>query len=153
MKKIALILVAVFGFTFYGFGQFQFGAGASLVLDGSFFGVQGKALYDVNETFKGSGSFSYFFENDQVNLWAIDLDVHYKLMTIGENIHLNPFAGLQIANTSVDVLGISGSSTDIGINIGASFIIPAGESLEIYAEPKFVIEGVSSLVLTAGVLF
>jgi hypothetical protein len=152
MKKIALILIAVFGFTFYGFGQFQFGAGASLVLDGSSFGVQGKALYDVNETLKGSGSFSYFFENDNVSLWAIDLDVHYKLMTIGEDIYLNPFAGLQIASFGFDAPGVS-SNTDIGINLGASFIIPAGESLEIYAEPKFVIEGVSSLVITAGVLF
>lgn len=122
--------------------QFQFGAGASLIVDGTTFGVQGKALYGLTEKIDASGTFTYFL--DAGGLYTFDIDGHYNLLTIGENIQLNPFAGLQIAGGFGD--------TDMNINVGAHFRIPMGDKMVLYAEPKFVISG-SELTISAGILF
>lgn len=115
--------------------QFSYGAGVSLIADGyTGFGAQGKVLYQVNDTWTGSGSFTYYFED--FTFFTVDLDAHYKLMTLGENIEFSPFAGLDIARVSIDA-GVLGtvSDTDAGINIGASFRLPLN-SLMLYLEPK-----------------
>jgi len=153
MKKILLSAAFLFTLTTFTFGQLQFGAGLALAFDNTNFGVHGKLNFPVTETLNGQGSFTYYFEKDNVSLWSIDADVHYTLTTIGENIKLNPFAGLNITNASVSVAGFGADSTNLGINLGASFIFPAGDKLTVFVEPKLVIDGISGLVVTGGILF
>lgn len=142
MKRLTLILGLFFTTITLSNAQFELGAGASLILDGTTFGVQGKALYGLSEKIDASGTFSYFL--DSGGLYTIDLDAHYNLMTIGSNIELNPFAGLQMAGGFGD--------TDMNINVGAHFRIPVGDNLLFYAEPKWVIGG-SDLIISAGLMF
>lgn len=150
MRNFFLILCFALLGASTSFGQLQFGAGASLNLGGSgAFGVQGKALYPINENINASGTFTYYFED--FTFFAIDADAHYELLKLGdeEDITLSPFAGLNITNISVLGIGV----TDININLGAHFrkVI---SGFNAYAEPKIVVGGGGSgLVISAGVLF
>ena len=100
MRKLILAACFMVGFATMGTSQFHFAAGAQLVLDSpSAFGVQGKALYDVNESWRGSGTFTLYL--DDFYSYGIDLDVHYTGLEIGDGFTLAPVAGLNI--TSIDV--------------------------------------------------
>lgn len=154
MKKLVTIVFFLTVFAFTGFSQFKFGAGANLIFDGGSFGIGARGHYTVNEDYAGQGSFHYYFESG-LNLWTIDLDVHYSGFNIGdvESFRLSPFAGLNIYSVSVDGLGAIGSNTDVGINIGLNGTMPLSNGMELYIEPKFIIGGPSSLALAAGVYF
>ncbi len=144
MKKIICTLLLVASFTTVGISQFNFGAGAQLIFDGSVFGVQGKALYEVDETWRGAGTFTLHLETG-VN-WSIDLDAQYKLLEVSDNFDLAPFAGLSI--TDFDFIG-----SEIGINIGAFIDFVPSDSYHIYIEPKINIGGYESLAVSGGILF
>lgn len=143
MKKLVILLVLCSSFASEGISQFHFGAGAQLIFDSTIFGVQGKAFYEHDETWRGSGTFTLHLENG-IN-WTIDLDAHYLLLDIGDGFNLAPLAGISI--TDFDLSG-----TDIGINIGA-FIDLSFENRHVYIEPKIVLSGVESLAVSAGVFF
>jgi len=144
MKKIICTLLLVASFTTIGLSQLNFGAGAQLIFDGSVFGIQGKALYEVDETWRGSGTFTLHLE-DFVN-WTIDLDAQYKLLEVSDDFDLAPLAGISI--TDFDFAG-----SEIGINLGAFIdFVPSG-SYHIYVEPKINIGGYESLTLSGGILF
>ena len=148
MKK--LFLSALFGFflSTIAFGQLNFGAGAQLIFDGTVFGLQGKALYNVNEQWRGTGTFTVHLE-DGAN-WSIDLDAHYKILKVGENINIAPMAGLNIFSSE----GLDGNTSNIGINLGAFIDFPIqDESLNLFVEPKITIDNYESFVLSAGVIF
>ena len=142
MKKILFLFVFCSSFASEGISQFHFGGGGQLIFDSTIFGAQGKLFYEYDETWRGAGSFTLHF-NDGIN-WTIDLDAHYLLLDIGESFNLAPVAGLAITNFD--------SGSDIGINLGA-FIDLNFESRHIYIEPKIVLSGVRSVVVSGGVFF
>jgi len=144
MQKILLTFAIIVSFTTIGMSQFHFGAGAQLIFDGSVFGVQGKALYEVDESWRGVGTFTLHLE-EGVN-WTIDLDAQYKLFEISENFNFAPLAGLSI--TDFDFIG-----SEIGINLGAFFDFVPSDSYRIYVEPKLNIAGYESVTLSGGILF
>lgn len=125
--------------------QFQYGAGLTLQLDNSYFGINGRASFHVNEQFKGIVGATYFFEKNNISLLVFDADVHYKLLEIVESIRFHPFAGLSLTN--------GGGKNDIGLNLGAHFDVKVNDNLDIFLEPKLAINGLSSLVFTAGTMF
>lgn len=143
MKKTILTLIVGLSMLTFGYSQLNLGAGGQLISDGTIFGVQGKALYGVNESFDAAGTFTYHLESGVD--WTIDLDAHYKLLTISDNFNIAPLAGLSITSTVV--------STEVGLNLGAMFDFTMGEKeRHIYVEPKIVVGGVKSFVIAAGLL-
>ena len=66
------------------------------------------------------------------------------------DIALYGIGGLNLARTSVEVLGRSASDTDIGINIGGGGAKPMDFGT-LYGEAKLVLGGASQLVLGVGV--
>jgi len=128
-------------------GQFNFGAGAQLILDGSVLGVQGKALYEIDETWRASGTFTLHFE-ESIN-WTIDLDAHYKLLELSEKFDIAPIGGLSITSFSTGF----GSGTEIGLNLGAFIDFVPSDSYHIYIEPKLNIAGYESFAISGGILF
>lgn len=123
--------------------QFQFGAGASVILESpTTFGVQGRALYGLNEQFDIAGSFTYWLRTGID--FSFDVNAHYNLLTFGEGIALAPIAGINYLST--------GFGSNIGINVGAHFKVPTG-GMTIYLEPKLIFDNGSILVLSGGVLF
>lgn len=142
MKKYLLSLVFLFVACYMGFGQFNFGAGGHLIGDGTHFGVQGKALYAVNDNVDAAAAFTFHLGDTYE--WTIDADAHYNLLEISDNIKIAPFAGLTYTN-AVD--------SKIGLNLGGFIDFVAGEKeRHIYIEPKVVVGGLSSFVLSAGLL-
>jgi hypothetical protein len=130
------------------FGQLNFGAGAQLTLDnGAALGVQGKALYEIDETWRGAGSFTFYLAD--VLDFAIDLDAQYKLIKVSDKFDLAPLAGLNIASGSAGNVDF----TDLGINLGAFLDFVPNDSYHIYIEPKIVLGGLESLVISGGILF
>ncbi len=150
MKNIAITFLLFFGLITTGFSQFSFGAGVQMIFDGSVLGIQGKALYDVNDSWAGAGTFTYHLE-DFYN-FSIDFDAHYKGLEISDNFNLAPMVGLSITSFDFGVI-LGGSHTDTGLNIGAFITFGAGDSIEIYLEPKFILGGAGSLAVSGGILF
>ena len=148
MKKFVLSLTAIMCLSFTSFGQgFMFGAGVqyNTEFDG-LFGVQGKAIYSLNETIDIAGSFTYILD-DFVN-YELDFNAQYKLLELSESLEIYPMAGFSIL--SFDFSGFGGGSTS-SVHIGASVRIP-GETLNFYVEPKFVFDA-NQIVISGGVLF
>ncbi len=147
MKKFLPFILLIFLFTNTGISQFNFAAGAQLLFDGSVFGIQGKALYTVDDTWRGAGSFTLHLETGVD--WTIDLDAHYMALEINDNFNLSPMAGLGITR-----YGVAGfSDTEIGINLGAFIDFPVGETLTVYVEPKINLGGYDSFGISGGVMF
>ncbi len=150
MKKTYLITI---GFLFVSLAcsaQLKFGAGASLAAFDEF-GVQGKILYNLeNKTdvpIDAAGTFTVYFTNPG-SAWTIDLDSHYRLLTISDKVEFDPLAGIQILRVSAFGFG----DTDIGLNLGGHFTINSDKYI-IYAQPKITIGGVDGFVLAGGIMF
>lgn len=121
-----------------------------MLFDGSVFGIQGKAVYNINDDWGAAGAFTYHLE-DFIN-YTIDLDAQYKALEVSESFNLAPIAGLSI--TSFDTFGIAGvSGTDTGINLGAFITFGSEDSLNFYVEPKIVIGGGDGFAVSGGVMF
>ena len=152
MRKILFTFLLFVSFITMSNAQFNFGAGAQLVLEGTGFGLQGKALTEINETWRGAGAFTIYL-TDGPN-WAIDLDAQYKLLEVSDNFNFAPLAGLSIISSpSVTVLNVTAGGTDIGINLGAFFDFVPSDSYHIYVEPKFVIGAGDFIAISGGILF
>lgn len=130
---------------------FNFGAGAQMVFNGSVLGVQGKAIYNVNNSIDAAGTFTLHLE-DFID-WTIDLDAHYLLLEIGEEFGFKPFAGLSITRASVSILGFSESDTSVGLNVGAFFDLLKTDKFQFYVEPKIMIGGFDGFAVSGGILF
>ena len=144
MKHTLITLFFLISFITTGISQFNFGAGAQLVFDGGVFGLQGKALYEINDTWRSAGTFTFHLDN--FYNWTIDLDAQYKLLEVSDNFDLAPIAGLSIVNADI-------IDTEIGINLGAFIDFVPSDSYHIYVEPKLVVGNLSSLVISGGILF
>ena len=148
MKKLFILFAFVLGTTFSSqvSAQLQFGAGIDLWLEGeTSLGLQGKAIYSVNDKIGVNGSFSYFL-SDYLD-YSLDVGVQYKVIE-GETFSLSPLAGFDM--TRVSVFGFGATSTSL--QIGALAELPLG-GMNLYVEPKIILNNGSGLVLAAGVLF
>lgn len=122
--------------------QFNFGAGANL-LDLDVLGVQGKALFEIDDTWRAAGAFTIYLSDGPD--CGIDLDAQYKLLKVSDNFDLAPIGGLNI-------LSITGE-TDIGLNLGAFIDFVPSDSYHIYIEPKFIFNSATFLTVSGGILF
>lgn len=147
MRKLKFTLFLITVFTISLSAQIKVGAGLSLV-DGNI-GISGKGTVGVNEQFDAGGMISYYFLEGDATALTFDIDAQYKALGEPDGFRLKGIAGLQFARVAVGDF----SDTEIGINIGALLEIPVTESLEVYIEPKYVIEGLEDFVISAGVFF
>jgi hypothetical protein len=125
------------------FGQFNFGAGAQLIFDGTTLGAQGRAMYEWDDTWRGSGVFTLHL--DSAIDWTIDLDAHYKLLKVSDNFDLSPIGGLSFTSFVGD--------TELGINLGAFIDFVPSDSYHIYIEPKVTVSSIGSFIVSGGILF
>ena len=149
------LLVLAF-FTTAAHAQLQFGGGVATVGNFNQFGVQAKAQYAINETWRGAADFTYLFV-EAGTAWEFNPTAHYVFQDDGEGRKFYALAGLGIYRYSFNIdLGVFGGNlgggvTDVGLNVGAGANIPLG-GLTGYAEVKYGIGG-SELGIAVGVLF
>jgi hypothetical protein len=151
MKKLILSLIAVTCFAFVGIaqdeGEIKFGAGLNTFDAFEAFGIQGKAIYGLNETLDLSGAFTFWLE-DGLD-WQIDANVQYKGLNVSESFKLQPLAGLSMTR-----FGFAGfSTTNTALHIGGSFRFVLESGMTVYAEPIIVIDDGSGLNIAGGILF
>ena len=156
MKKVLLSLFAVTCFCFtisaQDEGAFRFGAGVQLFDISDAVGLQGKAVYGLNETLDLSGAFTYWLK-DGID-FSIDANVQYKGLDVSDSFKLQPLAGLTYLKTpSVSTqFGTFGGSTT-SIHIGASFRFVLEGGTTIYAEPILLLDDGSPINISGGILF
>lgn len=127
--------------------DFRFGLGAQYIFDGSTFGLQGKALVGFNDQFDLGGTFTLYLEDGTD--YGVDLDFYYTLLEPGENFGFKPFAGLNVIRFSFG----SVTDTDLHLNLGVLIDLFQEGNRNIYIEPKLILGGNSSFVVSAGTFF
>lgn len=103
------------------------------------------------------GSFDYFFPTSGYGVspsyWELNGNGTYTFSVPNSPISPYAGAGLNIAHASVTVAGVSGSATNVGLNLlgGAKF----GKlgKLTPYAEVRLELHSGNAVVFTGGVLF
>lgn len=145
MKKLFLMTVMCFLFTQYGKAQLNFGAGAVFIPSGTVLGVQGKAVYGINDKIDIAADLTYFLPKLEVTTISLNADVHYNFMMIGGDKPLYGLGGLNYSRFSFG--GFSDSY--IGLNLGAGIMLN-----QIFIETKYLFqEGGGDIVFSAGYLF
>lgn len=167
IKKIALALAIIGGIGSMN-AQMSFGGGLSYNGGINAPGLVVKAEFEIMEDISISPSLSYFsgsrstlLGNDyKNNLFAIDVNGHYKVEVMMDELHVYPLAGLNYssyndgANVFFDNNKISQSKGNaLGLNIGAGGRWKFADQLSIFAELKYTISDFSHVVLGAGVLY
>lgn len=142
MKNLFIAFVLVIGLMTSAQAQVALGVGAQYTpgFDGTF-GLQANALVGISEKLDISPSFTYFFSDDAD--YAIDADLHYNLLVVGDAFSFSPFAGINY---------LAGTDNNIGFNLGLSLQIKT-ENGAIYLEPKYMIDNFEDFVFTAGYFF
>lgn len=121
--------------------QVSFGGGFALNTETVYsgFGPQAKLAIGLGDKLELNGNFTYYLRKE--TLYALDFDLHYKLLNISDKVFINPFAGMNFTRTTF---------TDSSLNIGVSFRLPT-EKMIYYLEPKLVFDR-SQFVIAFGIL-
>jgi hypothetical protein len=144
---VAAALVAVPGFaqaqatlgpTLAFHNDFDFGVGAALTMP----------LEGIDERVGVLADFIIFFPGDNVDYLEFNGNLTYDFAIEDSSIVPFALAGLNIARYSIDVVGVSGSETNLGLNLGGGVKFTAGNlrptvglRLEIEGGDGFVIFG------------
>lgn len=141
IKRYVLSAGIVLALSLNADAQFYFGGGFSLNTETVYsgFGPQAKLALGLGDKLELNGMFTYYLRKE--TLYAVDFDLHYKLLSISDKVYINPFAGLNFTRTTI---------TDSSLNLGVSLRFPT-EKLTYYLEPKMVFDR-SQFVIAFGIL-
>lgn len=142
MRVVFIGLIMLF-FSNLGEAQIRAAIGSQYIIDNLVLGVQGRVMYQSEDNWRGSGTFTYHI--DKAYDWSIDLDGQYQLVTLGTDTNISPLLGLAIQNRSTGGL-------DVGANAGVFMDFKLND-LGLYFEPKFIFKKASTIAFSAGLLF
>jgi hypothetical protein len=123
------------------FGQLNLGIGSSIILEDLDFGLQIRSAYNASEKIAVSGAFSYYLEKG--TNYGIDLDAQFKLFNISK-VKISPFAGINIRKKD---------SLNTGLQLGFFLQIENEEGIDIYIEPKAILDTDTVIALAGGIYF
>jgi len=141
--RVVLICFSFLFFSNYGQTQIRAAIGSQYIVDNLVLGVQGRVMYQTEDNWRGSGTFTYHF--DRTYDWSLDLDGQYKIATLGSDTNISPLLGLALQTGPVGGL-------DIGANAGIFMDFKLSD-LSLYLEPKFIFKKASTIAFSAGLLF
>ena len=153
MKRLFLVLtVALMSMGAMAQSKGDLGAGINLLYGTEIknFGVGGKVQYMLTDNLRGEGSFDYFFEKDDLNMWNANANVHY-LCPIADNTKFYPIVGLGLANIYSDMVH---NSVKLCLNLGAGIQQDVAKDLALTAEGKYqIINHHNQFVAAIGVIY
>jgi hypothetical protein len=123
--------------------QVRVGAGVAFGTDDSLgLALQGNGYYGLDSALRGlrvGGAFSYYFADDPLTYWAIDLNAQYRFSKPGP-FGVYALAGFDIGHWSVDI-DVPGpdSETDLGLNFGMGIEYAIVPDVELYGELTYVL--------------
>lgn len=121
------------------------------------FGVQVNGYYGLDQVLQGlrvGAEFAYYFAEDPVTFWTIDVNGQYRFSKPGP-FGFYAIGGLDIAQVSIDLdlgpLGdASGSDTEIGLNVGLGVEYAVAPNIEVFGELKYVLSSYDQAVFAVG---
>ena len=106
--------------------------------------------YMLTDNLRGEGSFDYFFEKNDINMWNINANVHYLCPT-STSTRVFPLIGLGIANIYSDMVH---NSVKLCMNLGAGFEADVAKDLSLVVEAKYqIISHHNQFVPSLGVAY
>jgi opacity protein-like surface antigen len=127
------------------------------------FGIGGRAVFNLDALFPGTpldgiASFDYYFPSapagETDHFWEINGDLVYRFRVPARST-LRPYAGagINIAHSSTTVGTVSGSSTDLDMNLVLGTTFKVRGNLTPFAEFRGVVGNANQVVITGGVRF
>lgn len=158
MKKLISTFTLIFAFILcsntnvFAQNKLQLGAGIAYGADIENIGLQVGATYEITENIRGAADFLYYFTDvEGFTAWEFNINGHYMFISEA-NMNVYGLAGLNYAKSKFDVGPFSGSTSDIGLNIGAGAEFGLGFG-SFYGELKYELGGFEQLVIGAGIRF
>lgn len=157
MKKL-LATVALVGTLMIPGGiaaQTTVGAAAGYHTDLEEFGIgayAGIPVPTLHENLSINPSFIYYLV-DGATMFEVNGDAVFRF-PLAENTSMVPFAlaGINIFRTSIDILGTSVSSTDVGLNLGGGLAFPMASVTPVVGA-KFEIQDGTGFLVFGGIGF
>lgn len=112
-----------------------------------------------NQPIEGLLTFDYFFPDSppgvDLTYWSVSANGIYRFTTRGASVAPYAGGGLLLARSSTDLgsPGLSGSSTDLGLNLVGGLRFKTAGTLLPFVEARFEIADGSQFVLSGGVFF
>lgn len=165
MKKLLLIILALIFININSFSQISVGGGLAFGTEAKTIGFNLKCQYSITESIDLVGGLTFFLPKTETQnipfagtiktkstLLSFDIDGHYHF-AINDQIKVYPLSGLNITNVSVSVNNTKTGDTKVGLNVGAGGTYKINESLNAFAETKYIIGNYDQLVITLGILY
>lgn len=123
------------------------------------------SVYEINQPFHISPSFSWFFprtnsaaaatngERTRVSSMMFDVNVHYGLTSL-DRLEFYGLIGLNVTFTKIKWLNTNQTLTDnaFGLNLGAGTYIKITEKLDFNAELKYILSRYDQFQVNAGLV-
>lgn len=154
MKKLlsfAIILLFSFGLSATAQAQWSAGGGLAYGSDVSELGLQLNGVYEIDEDWRGSADFIYYFVSGNVSISELNFNAQF-IFHDEDELTAYAIGGLNYLRVSSSFNGFSGSSSEIGLNAGAGleYELDFGN---LFAEAKLTISSFNQLVIASGLRF
>ena len=158
IRTSCLIIGLLLTFTISGYaqqGRIQLGPGLAYGGEAENLGLSVDGYYNINEQFRAGAAFTYFFPEDDISHYAVDLNGNY-IFHRDQQWMAYGIAGLNIFtyHWDTDLEGADDSESELGLNlgVGAEYTVDFGN---LFGELKLAGIGgdANQLVLGAGVRF
>lgn len=161
MKKLIVLAGALLlgiGSAFAQQGKQALGVNLSYGTEIESIGLGAKYQYNITDQIRLEPSLDYFFKNDGLSMFDINLNAHY-LVPVSSGVKIYPLAGFTYTNWHVDLgdiagLSVGASESRVGVNLGAGAEFDVSSNLALSFELKYqLISDVDQAVLGIGLAY
>lgn len=139
MKKLIVLLSFIalgLSTSFAQQGQKSIGVNLGYGSEIESFGLGAKFQYGITDPIRLEAAFNYFFENNHVNMWDLNLNFHY-LFPLGSGFKVYPLAGLTYTNWHTEIGDWDETEGRVGANLGAGLQYDIASNLALNFDLKY----------------
>ena len=100
------------------------------------FGLGAKFQYGITDPIRLEAAFNYFFENNYVNMWDLNMNFHY-LFPLGSGFKVYPLVGLTYTNWHAEIGDWDETEGRVGANLGAGLQYDIASNLALNFDLKY----------------
>ena len=118
-------------------------------------GIQLNGYYDLAphvENLRLGGAFTYYFADDPVTYWELDLNGQYVFVRPDQFLFYG-FGGLNFSHVEVDLGFAQQSDTKVGLNLGIGGEFSVAEQVGLFVDLKYVVSDFDQAVIAFGARF
>jgi opacity protein-like surface antigen len=146
-------MAAILGIASETKAQLSIGGGVGYGTDVEEIGLQVRAIYGLTDNIRVGGDFLYYLvSGDGLSLYETNLNGHYAFANTDKFIGYG-LVGLNLLTARVSIFGISGSTSEVGLNVGAGGQVKFTDKISGLLEAKYAIGDAGQAVIGLGLLF